>query len=282
MTYYLKQSDWLHSEVIPEGMNLDMINQPDRLSTLLKPAINLIEPDKIFIDLGCGTGILGLHALTKGAKFVYFVEQDVQMFHILTNILPNKIDPTRFKLINKDIEHLSLEDFDAGIPDIVVSEFYGPRLFDEGYVNYTRHVKSLFPKCFFIPETFVGKYYLADVDPTQSIWPIDSDLLDHYKFMYKHKGFAKAIDFPKNEKFIGEIRFNANTQEFNKSFDFDFSYTTEKMLYGHMDIEHLKLTHHYTSMGWYMDSTSYNKNYKLYFDSENYFNPRLIENTDAK
>lgn len=282
MTYYLRQSEWFNTDYIPEGMNLDMINQSDRLSVLLKPAIDLIEPNKIFIDLGCGTGILGLYALSKGAKFVYFVERDIQMFHILSNILPNKIDSSKFKLINSDIENLKLTDFDYGIPDVVVSEFYGPRLFDEGYVNYSKHIRTLFPKCFFIPETFSGKYYISDVDFTQPIWPKDQEVLDHYKFMYKHKGFAKAIDFPPNELFVGEIKFNANTQEFISSLEFDFKYDSEKLFYGSMDIEHKNLFQHYTSMGWYMDSSTDVKTYKFYFDAENYFNPILIENTNAK
>ena len=59
MTYYLKESEWYQSVHVPEGMNLDMINQPNRLSELLLPAIDLVEPNKIFIDMGCGTGILG-------------------------------------------------------------------------------------------------------------------------------------------------------------------------------------------------------------------------------
>jgi predicted RNA methylase len=47
---------------------------------LLKPALEQVAANNIVVDLGCGTGVLGLHALSKGSTFVYFVERDPQMF----------------------------------------------------------------------------------------------------------------------------------------------------------------------------------------------------------
>jgi SAM-dependent methyltransferase len=276
MTYYLKESEWYQSVHVPEGMNLDMINQPNRLSELLLPAIDLVEPNKIFIDMGCGTGLLGLHALDKGAKFVSFVEIDTQMFHILENVLAKKLDPSKSKLINKDIEHLTIEDFNNGLPDIAISEFYGPRLFDEGYVNYTKQLRSLSPNCKFIPETYIGDFYIADIDYTQGIWPIDAQLIDHYKFMYKTKGFAKHIAFPKNAESIGKISFDANKQEFINSLNFTFNSNSDKLLYGRMAIQHDHLIQYFTSIGWFLDRSDINKTFKIYFDIDNNFNPRLI------
>lgn len=275
MTYYLKESDWYHGPNVPEGMNLDMINQSDRLTELLLPAIDQIEPGKIVIDLGCGTGLLGIHALKKGAKFVYFVERDEQMFHILLNVLPKKIDPSTFKLINKDICELVIEDFDQGVPKVVVSEFYGPRLFDEGYVNYTKHIRSMFPECFFIPETFVGEFYLGDVDFKQPIWPIDDELIDHYKFMYRSKGFSKCIDSPHNLNEVGKIQFDANNQEFINSFEFTYESTEDKILYGRMIIKHNTLIQYYTAIGWYMDKEDSAKKFQIHVDPYNFFNTRL-------
>ena len=131
MTYYLNESEWMNSRYVPEGMNLDMLNNLDsRLDALLIPAIRNSVYDKIVIDLGCGTGILGLNAINYGAKFVYFVERDPHMFHILENVISKKLSASQYKLINKDIEDLTVEDFDMGTPNITVSEFYGPRLFD--------------------------------------------------------------------------------------------------------------------------------------------------------
>lgn len=276
MTYYLKESEWFQSVNTPEGMNLDMINMPERLTKLLIPAINQIERGKIFIDMGCGTGALGLHALKNGAKFVYFVERDPQMFHIIQNVLPEKIDNSKFKLINEDIENLTIDLFDHGTPDIIVSEFYGPRLFDEGYINYTKHIRSLFPNCFFIPETFLADFYLGDIDYTQPIWPVDPMFIDHYKFMYKSKGFARYIEPPCNLDPLGQITFNANDQTFNNSVNFSKKINRDRLLYGNMIIKHGDLTQPFTTIGWVLDENDSEKRFEIFFDKENYFNPRLI------
>lgn len=277
MTYYLKESEWYQSVNVPEGMNLDMLAMPGRLDTLLKPALDQVAANSIVVDLGCGTGVLGLHALSKGAAFVYFIERDPQMFHILKNVLPTKIGSSNYKLINKDIESLCIEDFDCGIPDVIISEFYGPRLFDEGYVNYTKHLRSFLPECQFIPETFKVDFYLNDIDYTQPIWPADSELIDHFKFMYREKGFAKHIDVNYSSNFLGTITFNANTQQFNNNLEFDYKIDSDQLLMGIASIEHTNLTQYYTVIGWVMDSTDVNKTFRVYYDVEQYFNPRKIE-----
>jgi len=277
MTYYLNESEWMDSTSIPEGMNLDMLNTvSNRLEQLLKPALQKQCKDSIVIDLGAGTGVLGLFALESGAKFVYFVERDPQMLHILENVISKKLLSSQYKLINKDIEDLTVEDFDMGIPDITVSEFYGPRLFDEGYVNYTKHIRSLFPECYFIPETFKVDFYLNNIDYKQPIWPTDSNLIDHFKFMYKEKGFAKHIVTQQNIC-VGSIEFNANTQTFNNNMEFTFNGTRELLLIGTADIKHNTLHQSYTKFGWLLDESDTGKTFRIYFDTDNHFNPRKIE-----
>ena len=276
MTYYLEHSEWMSSLSVPEGMNLDMLAMPDRLDRLLKPALDQVAKDNVIVDLGCGTGVLGLHALSNGAKFVYFIERDTQMFHILQNVLPSKIEGTNYKLINKDIESLSIDDFDCGTPDVVISEFYGPRLFDEGYVNYTKHLRSFLPDCRFIPETFKVEFYLNDIDYSQHIWPADSTLHDHFKFMYREKGFAKHIDIT-CENHIGDITFNANTQEFDNRVEFTYNIDDERLLIGKAIVEHNEFIQYFTVIGWVMDKSDMNKRFCLYYDVDQHFNPRKLE-----
>ena len=277
MTYYLNESEWMNSRYVPEGMNLDMLNNLDsRLNALLIPAIRNSVYDKIVIDLGCGTGILGFNAINCGAKFVYFVERDPHMFHILENVISKKLSASQYKLINKDIEDLTVEDFDMGIPDITVSEFYGPRLFDEGYVNYTKHIRSLFPKCYFIPETFKVDFYLNNIDYKQPIWPIENDLIDHFKFMSKEQGFAKYIYTTRN-LCVGSIEFNANTQMFDNNMEFTYNGKKELLLIGVAYIKHNKLHQDYTRFGWLLDESDTGKKFRVYYDIDNYFNPRKIE-----
>jgi 16S rRNA G966 N2-methylase RsmD len=85
MTYYLEKSEWYQMQNVPEGMVLDMINMEDRVEKVLYPAIETVAKNSIVLDAGCGTGLLGIYALAQGAKFVYFLEQNSQMYHILEN-----------------------------------------------------------------------------------------------------------------------------------------------------------------------------------------------------
>jgi Conserved hypothetical protein 95 len=271
----------MNSVHVPEGMNLDMLNNlSNRLETLLKPALARHSNDKVVIDLGAGTGVLGLFALESGAKFVYFVERDPQMFHILTNVLSKKLLADKFKLINKDIEELSIDDFDCGTPDVVVSEFYGPRLFDEGYVNYTKHLRSFLPDCYFIPETFEVEFYLVDIDYSQPIWPEDGELVDHFKFMYKEKGFARHMEFEGGE-YVGSILFDANKQTFDNAVEFVYDKDTEKLLVGRAIVKHEELAQYYTVLGWLMTADDYDRKFRIYYDIPSYFNPRKIDITDV-
>lgn len=276
MTYYLNHSEWFNSMIVPEGMNLDMVNQPGRLDTLLLPAVKDHSLDQIVVDLGAGTGILGLSALEHGAKFVYFVERDPQMFYILENILSGKLQSSKYKLINKDIETLTLEDFDFGAPSLIVSEFFGPRLFDEGYVNYSKHLQSLFPKCHFIPETMKVDFYVNEVDYSQPIWPIDANLLDHYKFMYKEKGFARHLEVKEINK-VGSITFNANSQQFSNLINFRHAEPKDVIIVGRAIIEHGPYSQYFVALGWFLDADDIGKDFNLYFDIDNYFNPRKVQ-----
>jgi predicted RNA methylase len=258
---------------VPEGMNLDMLNQEGRLDLLLKPAISAVAKGNTIIDLGCGTGLLGIHALEQGADFVYFVEQDDQMVHILKNVLPKKIKNARYKIIHKDIEHLTKEDFDQNIPTIVASEFYGPRLFDEGYVNYSKHLRSLFSNLKFIPEIFLGKFYIIDIDYNQPIWPKDKTLIEYFHFMYREKAFGQYLQNINEKELVGEISFNANTQEFKNLLEFKYLKKENKILLGEMLINHNELTQLHTHIGWFLDKEDYKKVFQIYFDKDNYFNP---------
>jgi predicted RNA methylase len=273
MAYYLSKSEWANSKIIPEGMNLDMLNQEGRLDLLLKPAISAVAKGNTFIDLGCGTGLLGIHALEHGAEFVYFVEQDAQMIHILENVLPKKLKSNCYKIIHKDLEHLAKEDFDQNIPTIGASEFFGPRLFDEGYVNYSKHLRSLFPDLKFIPEMFLGRFYLIDIDYEQPIWPKDKNLIEYFHFMYREKAFGQYLQNINEKELVGEISFNANTQEFKNLLEFEYLKKENKILLGEMLINHNELIHIHTHIGWFLDKEDYKKVFQIYFDKDNYFNP---------
>ncbi len=58
-------------------------------------------PNSIFLDLFGGSGQIGIEALSRNAKKVYFVEKDRNSFKILKNNL-SYIDSTYYELINDD------------------------------------------------------------------------------------------------------------------------------------------------------------------------------------
>ena len=212
------------NRTMPEGMFLRMVDDTNRLNDAVKPALKNTCADKVIIDLGCGTGILGLYALENSAKFVYFVEQNDYMIEILQNALPKIIDPSRFKIIHKFAQDLVESDFDNGAPDICVSELWGVQLFDEGYYHCTNPLKKIFNNLTFIPEIFHLDIFECDVDYDDTPWPQnEKHLIEHYKYMYATLGWTKwAVGNDKlyknlNPKKIGEISYNANTGVFNNS-----------------------------------------------------------------
>lgn len=207
---------------MPEGMFLKMVEDSLRLNIAVKPTLKNICKDKIIIDLGCGTGILGLHALEHGAKFVYFVEQNDHMVEIIKNALPKIADPSKFKIIHKFAQKLKAKDFNQGTPDICVSELWGIQLFDEGYYHCTSPLKRIFKDLVFIPEIFHLDVFECETDFGKLPWPQNEpQLVEHYKYMYSSTGWShwavgntKKIEYL-NPKKIGEITYNANTGIFN-------------------------------------------------------------------
>ena len=69
--------------------------------------------NKIIVDLGCGTGVLGIGALLLGAKKVFFIDNDAKALEIaLNNILKVKSEGYsvgEIKFIEKEIVYVELE-----------------------------------------------------------------------------------------------------------------------------------------------------------------------------
>lgn len=222
VVYHIKNSPFAGGET-PEGLSLRMIEDEHRLD-LIKPGIANQCKDKIVLDLGCGTGLLGIHSMDHGAKFVYFVEQNELMVKVLKNALHKIIDPSKFKIIHKLAQDLLPSDFDHGAPELCVSELIGSQLFDEGFYHCTSPIKRMFKDLKFVPEIFKLDVYECDVDFENWPWPQkEKRLLEHYKYMYSTSGWnhfvigtEKQVNYI-NENKIGEITYNANTGQFDNS-----------------------------------------------------------------
>ncbi len=77
--------------------------------------------NRTIVDLGCGTGILGIGALLLGAKKVYFVDIDESALNVLEeNLSGLDIDKIRYELIHIDITEFNPNNADDARIDVVI------------------------------------------------------------------------------------------------------------------------------------------------------------------
>lgn len=282
--------EWHNPDNICEGMNLGMINMEGRLGRLTFPALDAIPPHKrkIVLDVGCGTGLIGLKALETGSEFVYFVEQDIEMAHILRNVLPTILKPNQYKLICDDVENIKLSWFDKGIPQIMTSELYGPTLFDEGYISVVRNIKKVFPDIVCIPEKYTQKVYIASVDyENQTIWPQSEEgqpTLPHYKFSHHSKGWnAREGEFDcPDKKLLGEIYYDTETQQFRNSVTFQHK-GVEKLVYIRSFTHSHGFRDYHSIHGFYLPPSKKKITWRteISLDSKTLYRPMLIKVDDV-
>jgi SAM-dependent methyltransferase len=260
MVYHLENSLW-NKKNHPEGLSISMLEDQQRLDDLIKPSIQRKAKDKVVIDLGCGSGILGILAFENGAKFVYFVEHDVSMVNILKKALPKLFDVSKFKIIQKFAQELTPADFDCGDPELCVSELQGPQLFDEGVYHCTAPLKQMYNNLVFIPETYRLDIFESDVDFNISPWPqheYKHRLLEHYKHMYSSIGWTNGfigLDKPLeliNPKQLGHLLYDTKTGIFENVLIHPIEAIEGKMinLWGFATFEELEST--ITKFGWYV------------------------------
>lgn len=258
MVYHLQNSA-LTCYGAPEGMYLRMTETVERLDTLIKPALRQRCKDKVVIDLGCGSGILGMYALEYGASFVYFVEQSGPMVEILRNSLHKVLDASKFKIIHKYAQDLKVEDFDCGIPELCVSELLGPQLFDEGYYQCTYPLKQIFEHLEFIPEVFHLDVYESDPNFDDWPWPQrEKIILEQCKYTYSTIGWSTStigIEKPiniRNKRYIGEISYNATEGTFKNSVKAVIKPTKGKMITLYSKTMACGLIEYASIFGWYV------------------------------
>ena len=58
-------------------VNPDLRPTPQRIREAFFSIMGNAIPDRIFVDIFAGTGVIGLEALSRGAKMAYFIERDL-------------------------------------------------------------------------------------------------------------------------------------------------------------------------------------------------------------
>ncbi len=97
----------------------------DKIKEAVFSMIQFEIKDKIVLDLFSGSGALGIEALSRGAKFSYFVDNNKKAIEIIKeNIIKSKF--SNYKLINKDANKLIKNDYSKVINEKVDIIFLDP------------------------------------------------------------------------------------------------------------------------------------------------------------
>lgn len=193
MPYYLEESR-AQTKYFPEGMYLPMINSETRL-TRYHEYFELHAQDKVILDVGAGLGLIGLKALEHGAKHVYLVEQNPETAMALKAIVARHPHGARATVLHADFHYLKREDFGVE-PDVLVCEFWGPHLWNEGLHATHLKARELFPNIDMYPAKYRSDFNIVRVPHDEyQIWPreqlngVDMKQIykDHYRgFLIEH------------------------------------------------------------------------------------------------
>ncbi|BAL80898.1 16S rRNA (guanine(966)-N(2))-methyltransferase RsmD [Caldisericum exile] len=70
-------------EIISPPRNLELRPTSDRVREAIFDVIRFDITDKVFLDLFAGSGAVGIEAVSEGAKFVYFVENNKKAVDVI-------------------------------------------------------------------------------------------------------------------------------------------------------------------------------------------------------
>jgi len=94
-----------------------LLNAPERMQAYREAIFKTVRPDDVVLDVGCGSGILGLFACQAGARRVYAIEQS-NAISVASELAAANGFADRIVYINKDIKEVHLDEQ----ADVIVSE----------------------------------------------------------------------------------------------------------------------------------------------------------------
>jgi SAM-dependent methyltransferase len=249
MTYRLydsfKTNDWAHNpenikdifdwfDHRPEGFEMWIANNSIR-DRFVEPVIEAKVKNKVVIDLGCGSGYYGVMSLLLGCEYAYFVDICAQTTAIVQRGLDKMHEAglikNNYQVIHSDIESLTREHFQGPEAQVVLSEFFGPLVFDEGFQPYTEHLDTIFKNLDFMPNRLSVRISTWEADFTKSPWPhANPHLIEMYKAYFANKPFLNKLSFfgdnigtvdCKGLDLLhhGEIFYDANDKSVNEEVD---------------------------------------------------------------
>lgn len=100
----------------------------DKVKQALFTKLQFFVPNSIVLDLFCGSGALGIEALSYNAKFVYFVDKDKRSI-MLTKENLNGLE-NNYKVINCDFS-VALTNFNEKFDLIILDPPYASGVYDK-------------------------------------------------------------------------------------------------------------------------------------------------------
>ncbi|MDV2997302.1 MAG: hypothetical protein N4J56_007007 [Chroococcidiopsis sp. SAG 2025] len=97
-----------------------MLNDELRMNSFKRAIQEVIQPGMIVIDVGTGTGILGLWALEAGAKHLYAIEMNSEILPVVVRNFEREF-PGKYEVFNKISYNLEL----PTRGDVIISEILG-------------------------------------------------------------------------------------------------------------------------------------------------------------
>lgn len=167
-------------------IHLKMLKDMVRIESFKQALYKTINKDSIVLDVGAGTGILSLLALSAGAKRVYAVEK-ADIIEILNQIIKENELTSKIITIKGDMHDVFLPEK----VDVIVSEFIGSLGINEYFlpaVIYARD-KYLKPGGKIVPE-LVSSYIVPIVDYTLEE---EINYWDNYNLPFKMSTINDAI-----------------------------------------------------------------------------------------
>ncbi len=125
-------------EVMPDWFT-PMLDDQAR-NVFYRQMINGKVKDKVVVDLGSGTGMWSIEALSQGAKFIYIIERNPLLVQYLKVIFKGR----PVKIIGGQIDDLKTSDFDSGKPEIIIHELFGIAGLGEGVIPVFQKIWKLF------------------------------------------------------------------------------------------------------------------------------------------
>lgn len=134
-----------------------MINDHLRNSWFKKHIYATIK-DKVFADIGFGTGILSAYGIEAGAKHGYAIENNKEAFACGKYILDQLGYKNKITFINKPFQLAEL----SGV-EVVIADQVGPALFDQLQLDIWRHANQFcVPNYISIPDELGVDLYVFD------------------------------------------------------------------------------------------------------------------------